>query len=92
MEPIVQISVDENEVLRLCRERISELVKEVDAELVYWDRKELLRRTRMCWNTIQNQFFYDPRFPKHKIGSKWYFPAKETRAFLEQWLREQPKF
>lgn len=91
MTQLLKVQVDEGQVIELCRKRIAELVKEVEAEYVFWDTAELKKRTCMSWNTIQSQFFYDPRFPKHKIGSKWYFPARETRAFLEQWLREQPK-
>lgn len=87
---ILSINVNESEVKDLCRERIAELIKEVDAEYVFWDTPELKRRTCMSWNFIQDNFFFDPRFPKHKVGSKWYFPAKETREFLIQWLREQP--
>jgi len=86
---MLTVKVDEAEVKELCRERIRELVKEVDAEYVFWDAKELIKRTCMSWNFIQQQFFFDPRFPKYKVGSKWYFPARETRQFLERWLREQ---
>lgn len=88
---MVSIQVDESQVRELCKQKISELVKEVDAEYVFWSSKELMRRTCLSWNTIQDQFFYDPRFPKHKVGSKWLFPARETRRFLELWLSEQPK-
>lgn len=88
---IVSINVDEAEVMKLCRERIGELIKEVDAEFVFWDTAELKKRTCLSWNTIQDQFFFDPQFPKHKVGSKWFFPAKETRAFLIKWLDSQPR-
>lgn len=88
---LVSVTVDGEEVRKLARERIGELVKEVDAEYVFWDTAELKKRTCMSWNTIQETFFHDPRFVKRKVGSKWYFPAKETRAFLKQWLREQPR-
>jgi len=87
--PLVKVAIDESEIKRLCRDRITELVKEVDAELVFWDSSELKKRTCMSWNTIQDLFFFDPRFPKRKIGGKWYFPARETREFLETWLSEQ---
>lgn len=87
---MLSIEVDKAEVHKLCREKIKELLKEVDAELVFWDAPELKRRTCMSWNFIQDNFFFDPRFPKRKVGSKWYFPARETRTFLETWLREQP--
>lgn len=88
---MISVKVDETEVLRICREKISELVKEADAEFVFWDAEELKKRTCMSWNFIQEKFFFDPRFHKHKVGAKWYFPARETRCFLEQWLSEQPK-
>lgn len=89
MNNFVSVNVDENEIRELCKQRISELVQKVDAEYVFWDANELKRRTCMSWTFIQDQFFFDPRFPKHKIGGKWLFPAEETRSFLEQWLREQ---
>ena len=86
---IVQVQVDESVVQEQIRQQIADLVKEVDAEMVFWDAKELMRRTCMSWNFIQQQFFFDPRFPKFKVGNKWYFPAKETREFLVKWLHEQ---
>lgn len=87
---LLQVTVNEREVMKLCLERIRELVKESEAEYVFWDTAELKKWTCMSWNTIQETFFHDPRFVKRKVGSKWYFPARETRVFLEQWLREQP--
>jgi phage pi2 protein 07 len=86
---MMTISIDESEVKKICRERVEELVKEVDAEYVFWDTAELKKRTCMSWNTIQENFFFDPRFPKVKVGGKWYFPVRETREFLKQWLLEQ---
>lgn len=86
---IVQVQVDESVVQEQIRQQIADLVKEADAEMVFWDAKELMRRTCMSWNFIQQQFFFDPRFPKFKVGNKWYFPARETREFLVKWLHEQ---
>ncbi|GAS82445.1 unknown protein [Paenibacillus amylolyticus] len=91
MEKMMTININETEVLKLARERIAELVKEVDSEYVYWDSEELMKRTCMSWNTIQNNFFFDPRFIKAKLGGKWYFPVQETREFLRQWLFEHLK-
>lgn len=42
----------------------------------------------MSWTTIQKEFFFDQRFQKFKVGGKWYFPAKEKKAFLLNWLTE----
>ncbi|MEK8133122.1 DUF771 domain-containing protein [Paenibacillus filicis] len=87
---MISIQIDEKEIKKLCKERVEEFLKEGDFEFVYWDSKELRKRTCLAWSTIQDHFFYDPRFPKYKIGNKWYFPAKKTREFLETWLTEQP--
>ncbi|NOV01373.1 group-specific protein [Paenibacillus planticolens] len=88
---LASVKLDEDEVRKLCLEKINELIKKIDSEYIFWDTAELKKRTCMSWNTIQEAFFYDPRFIKRKVGSKWYFPVKETRDFLELWLREQSK-
>ncbi|MEK4193227.1 MULTISPECIES: group-specific protein [Paenibacillus] len=88
---MLSVNVNKTEVMKMCREQIELLVKEVDSEYVFWDTSELKRRTCLSWNTIQSLFFFDPRFPKRKIGGKWFFPARETRRFLEEWLEEQPR-
>lgn len=89
MSGMLTINIDESEVKKLCRERVEEIVKEIDAEYIFWDSTELKKRTCMSWNTIQENFFFDPRFQKAKIGGKWYFPVQETRSFLKNWLLEQ---
>jgi hypothetical protein len=91
MEKILDLSINESQVRKILLERIENIVKEVDTEHVFWDTNELKKRTCMSWNFIQEQFFFDSRFPKRKIGTKWFFPAKETRKFLELWLDEQPR-
>ncbi|NBI30929.1 group-specific protein [Chengkuizengella marina] len=87
---MLTVQVDKKEIQELCKQKVSEIVKEIDLEYVFWDTAELKRRTCMSWNTIQDTFFFDPRFPKRKVGHKWYFPARETRVFLVTWLEEQP--
>lgn len=91
MGALIDVQLDDGEIMNLCRERIRELIQEVDAEMVFWNATELKKRTCLSWNTIQNLFFYDPRFPKRKVGGQWLFPARETRYFLETWLNEQPR-
>ena len=83
---MLQIQVDEKIIEQLYREAIDKKIQALDKELVYWDSKELRRRTCLSWNTIQDTFFHEEDFPKVKLGSKWLFPAKETEAFLEKWL------
>ncbi|MBP1905298.1 hypothetical protein J2Z32_001926 [Paenibacillus turicensis] len=86
---VVSVVVNESEVVKQLKQKLAEIIKDYDAELVFWDSKELMKRTCMSWNFIQEQFFYDPRFKKKKVNSKWLFPARETREFLELWLSEQ---
>lgn len=86
---MLTIKVDEREVKQVLREEVQARIKAADMDLVFWDRDELERRTCMSWNSMQEKFFFDPRFPKHKVGGKWYFPADKTKAFLLDWLEEQ---
>lgn len=46
------------------------------------------KRTCMSWDTIQKELFLNQRFQKLKVDGKSYFPAKETKAFLLNWLTE----
>ncbi|GED72866.1 hypothetical protein BRE01_65680 [Brevibacillus reuszeri] len=55
--------------------------KEVDTEFVFWDAKELRRRTYVSWNFIQEQFFFDKRFPKHKVGISGTSPPERREHF-----------
>ncbi|GGJ61751.1 group-specific protein [Virgibacillus salexigens] len=86
---MLQVQVDEEEVRRLYQKAIKKKVEEVSHDLVFWDTKELKRRTCLSWNTIQDTFFFDERFPKMKVGSKWLFPARETEKFLNEWMDER---
>ncbi|OKL37024.1 group-specific protein [Domibacillus mangrovi] len=86
---MISVSVDEAALMEIYREEVQKKLDKANKDLVLWDTSELKRRVCMSWNTIQENFFYDPRFPKHKIGCKWYYPAKEAEAFLLIWFEEQ---
>ncbi len=88
---MIDVKIDEDETRKLVLQKVEQCIKEIDVELVYWDSKELMRRTCMSWNTIQKEFFFHPELPKFKLGGKWYFDARETQQFLRQWLRENDK-
>ncbi|MBU9714457.1 group-specific protein [Evansella tamaricis] len=90
---MINLQIDDAEVKNMYMNKLDERMRELDLELVYWDRKELLRRTCMSWNFIQEQFFYDEEFKKlrFKVGSKWFFKARETQQFLLKWLEENGK-
>ncbi|MGR5998366.1 group-specific protein [Bacillus cereus] len=85
---MISVQVDEKEVRSLYLAEIAEKVKEIDAELVYWDANEL--KEELVWDGIPfKKHSFDPRFPKHKVGGKWYFPAQQVKEFLVQWISEQ---
>lgn len=86
---MLEIKVDQQEVRQTLMDQLKKKVNEADTELVFWDRNELMRRTCLSWSSIQEKFFFDARFPKHKVGGKWLFPAEKTKAFLLEWLEEQ---
>lgn len=86
---MLQIHVDQEAIEKLYLEAINQKIQEIDRDLVFWDTKELKRRTCLSWNTIQDNFFHHNDFPKVKIGGKWMYPAKETEIFLGKWLQEK---
>lgn len=86
---MLKVEVDNELAERLYLEAINKRLDEIDASKVFWDTKELKRQTCMSWNTIQDNFFHDERFPKVKIGGKWFYPAKETEIFLREWFKEK---
>lgn len=88
---MLNIQFDEAELKEIYLQKLQEKMKEIENHRLFWDRAELVRQTGMSWNTIQREFFYDPRFPKHKVGGKWVFGAEKTKAFLLEWIEEQPK-
>ncbi|RPK29837.1 group-specific protein [Paenibacillus xylanexedens] len=87
---IVNVQVDQDEIRRIYKASIEAAIKDVDKEDVFWDTPELKRRTNMSWDTIQKTFFFDPNFPKKKVGTKWFYPVRKTRKYLEEWLENLP--
>ena len=83
---MIQVQVDEDAIKNLYQIAIEKKLKNIEKDLVFWDSKELKRRTCLSWNTIQDTFFHEEDFPKMKLGTKWLFPAKETEAYLEKWI------
>lgn len=86
---MLTVQINEEEVKKIYQERLDALIRESEESRVFWDTQELRRQTCMSWNKILDTFFYDPKFPKRKIGGKWFFPARETRMFLERWISEK---
>lgn len=85
------VQLDEREIEQRFLEELRKRLDTVEQRFTFWDFKELCRQTHMSENNIKEKFFYDPRFPKRKVGAKWLFPAKETEEFLLMWIKEQPE-
>lgn len=88
---MLEINFDKTKVEDLLLEEIQKQIKNLENRFTFWDMDELCKQTCMSLNNIKDKFFYDTRFPKHKIGGKWYVPAKECEQFLIQWIKEQPR-
>ncbi|WP_434169123.1 group-specific protein [Peribacillus frigoritolerans] len=85
------IQIDENKIENCLREEMIKRLNNLEHSLTFWDMKELCRQTKMSENFIKEQFFYDNRFPKVRVGRKWVMPAKATEEFLLLWLSEQKR-
>lgn len=87
------LQIDEQKLQEEFKKQLQVRLDKLEAELlvedVFWDMNDLQKKTKMSVNTMKEYFFYDERFPKYQVGRKWYFPAKETKEFLIQWLKEQ---
>lgn len=87
---MLSIQLDEREIEQRFLEELKKRLRQIENRYTFWDMKELCRQTQLSENNIKEKFFYDPRFPKHKVGGKWLFPASECEKFLLEWISEQP--
>lgn len=53
--------------------------------------KELQLYLKMSWNTIQAHYFKYDKFPKKKIGNKWYFHRRKLEIFLDEYFEDETK-
>lgn len=88
---MVTIELDAHEIEQRFLEELRKHLAKIERSQTFWDMKTLCKQTCLSENTIKERFFYDPRFPKFKVGGKWLFPAKECEEFLLMWLKEQPR-
>lgn len=88
---MLTLNFDNDLLEKTFREELQKHLSVMESKLTLWDMKELQKQTNMSVNTIKERFFYDDRFPKYRVGSKWYFPAKECEEFLLMWIKEQSR-
>ncbi|WP_342515445.1 hypothetical protein [Sutcliffiella sp. FSL R7-0096] len=90
MDKFINIQINEKLVKEMLNDKLECHLKQLESRFTFWDMKELCRQTCMSENSIKEKFFYDERFPKRRVGGKWYFPVVATTDFLLTWLSEQP--
>ncbi|MEI2466717.1 hypothetical protein [Niallia taxi] len=86
---MIKVNINQDYVEEKFLEELNKRLNKLSHKCTLWDMKELMKQTNMSDNNIKEKFFYDPRFPKYKIGGKWYFPAKEAEEFILMWIKEQ---
>lgn len=86
---MISVNIDKDAVDEIVRAEIKKTLQQLVHRHTFWDIKELCRQTNMSDTFIKEHFFYDPKFPKYKVGRKWLMPARETEEFLLAWLKEQ---
>lgn len=89
---MITVQIDEDYMDLIVRTELKNKLEELTHRHTFWDIKELCRQTNMSEGFIKQQFFYDERFPKRRVGKKWLMPAAETEAFLLAWLKEQARY
>ena len=87
---MLSVQFDNQLIEETIKEEIKQRLASIQINQVFWDMKTLCKVTCMSDNFIKEQFFFDKRFPKRRVGKKWLFPAKETEEFLLTWLNEKP--
>jgi phage pi2 protein 07 len=87
---MLSLQLDEKALEDVFSKELKKRLDQLENKLTFWSMKELCKQTCLSENTIKDKFFYDERFPKHKVGGKWMFPAKECEKFLLVWIKEQP--
>ncbi len=91
MSEILSISLNKKAIQEILQIEIQKRLAELKTDVVFWDLKELSRRTNMSIPFIKEQFFFNHDFPKYKVGTKWLMPSKETEEYLNTWLKQQPR-
>jgi phage pi2 protein 07 len=91
VETMIEIKIDQSFIEKIFLDELKIRLDKIEYRYTFWDMKTLMKQTNMSENSIKEKFFYDPRFPKYRLGGKWYFPAAECEKFLLTWIREQPQ-
>ena len=82
--------IDNEAAEEIMRQEIRKKIEGVAHKTLFWDMKELCRQVSLSETTVKEAFFYDPDFPKFRVGKKWLINAKLAEQFLMEWASRQP--
>lgn len=85
------IQFEEKFVEEIIRQEMRKKLEGTLLTTMFWDMKELCRQVNLSETTIKETFFYDPDFPKFRVGKKWLINAKLAEEFLMNWSNKQPR-
>lgn len=86
---MINIEVDSKYVEEQLKMAIEKRLNELDSQKIFWDMKELAKKTSMSISHLEKHVIYQPGFPMYRVGKKRVFPAKETEKFLLNWIKDQ---
>lgn len=84
---MLKVQIDSEQLEQDYKAALNKAISEITHAKTFWDFNELMNQTCMSKSFILEKFFYEPDFPKYKVGQKWLFPAVETQEFLTTWLK-----
>ncbi|MEK4228932.1 group-specific protein [Solibacillus sp. FSL H8-0538] len=91
MTSMLQIQINDAAAEAILREEIRKRVDGLVHKATFWDMQELCRQVSLSETTVKETFFYDPDFPKFRVGRKWLINARLAEEFLYEWSSRQPK-
>lgn len=82
-------SINEDLMREMMQQAVQEQAGKIAQEKIFWTVKELEEYANLCIDTMKKEFFYDPDFPKFKIGATWRFPVKKVKEYLDEWSTKE---
>ncbi|KQU60248.1 hypothetical protein FZC83_10995 [Rossellomorea marisflavi] len=67
---MIDVKVNQAYVKEIYLDELKKGIKEAEKQTIFWHMKELVRQNGLSVNTVQNDFFYEPDFPRYKVGRK----------------------
>lgn len=83
---MINIEVNQEQLKQLYLQKIDERLEELDQEVFFMNSKQMLKVVNLSWNTFNEVFLGDPKFPVVRLGNgkKFLYPRKEVFAYLDK--------